>query len=150
MEIKKALIELNLYKKTKKRMAYIKERSVELQDRIYSLGGASENLGVQGGQASKEDKIVSLMDKIKQYRDELFELETYSLCVQNDIERKIYRLREPYCSVLRGYYCQAKRLEVLAVEMNYSFDGVKQIKRRGIKLYSTLPPLYDITYYQDS
>lgn len=148
MEIKKALIELNLYKKTKKRISYIKERSAELQDRIYSLGGASENLGVQGGQDSREDKIVSLMDKIREYRDELIELETYSLCVQNDIERKIYKLREPYCSVLRGYYCQEKRLEVLAVEMNYSFDGIKSIKYRGVKVYSELPALYDDSYYQ--
>lgn len=149
MEIKQALEELNMYRKTKKRMGYIKERIAELQDRIYSLGGATENLGVQGGQASKEDKVVSLICKIGEYRDELIDLETYSICVQNDIERKIYRLREPYCSVLRGYYVESKSLEKLAVEFNYTFDGVKQIKRRGIKIYAELPALYQPENYKD-
>lgn len=149
MEIKKALIELNLYKKTKKRMSYIKERIAELQDRIYSLGGVNENLGVQGGQVSKEDKVVALMDKIKVYRNELLDTEIYSLCLQNDIERKIYKLREPYCSVLRGYYVENKSLEKLAVELNYSFDGVKQIKRRGIKIYAELPALYHQENYRE-
>lgn len=148
MEIKQALEELNMYRKTKKRMAYLKERIVELQDRIYSLGSTTENLGVQGGQVSKEDKVVSLMDKIKQYRDELMQAEIYSLCLQNDIEKKIYNLREPYCSVLRGYYVESKSLEKLAVELNYSFDGVKQIKRRGIKIYANLPALYQPENYK--
>lgn len=147
MEIKQALEELNLYKKTKKRMSYIKERISELQDRMYSLGGNIENLGVQGGQVSKEDKVIALMDKIKVYRNELLDTEMYSLCLQNDIERKIYKLREPYCSVLRGYYVESKSLEKLAVELNYSFDGVKSIKLRGVRLYAKLPQLYDNEYY---
>ena len=149
MEIKQALEELNLYRKTKKRMSYIKERIAELQDRIYSLGGVTENLGVQGGQVSNEDKVVALLDKIKQYRDELVQSEIYSICLQNDIERKIYKLREPYCSVLRGYYVESKSLEKLAVELNYSFDGVKQIKRRGIKIYANLPALYQPENYKE-
>ena len=130
-------------------MSYIKERIAELQDRIYSLGGVNENLGVQGGQVSKEDKVVALMDKIKVYRNELLDTEIYSLCLQNDIERKIYKLREPYCSVLRGYYVENKSLEKLAVELNYSFDGVKQIKRRGIKIYAELPALYHQENYRE-
>ncbi len=149
MEIKQALEELNMYRKTKKRMNYIKERIAELQDRMYSLGGATENLGVQGGQVSKEDKVATLLDKIKQYRDELMQAEIYSLCLQNDIERKIYKLREPYCSVLRGYYVENKSLEKLAVELNYSFDGVKSIKFRGVKLYAQLPALYQQENYKE-
>lgn len=147
MEIKQALEELNLYKKTKKRMSYIKERISELQDRIYSLGGATENLGVQGGQVSKEDKVIALMDKIKVYRNELLDTEMYSLCLQNDIERKIYRLREPYCSVLRGYYVENKSLEKLAVELNYAFDTVRHIKMKAVREYMKLPALYSEEYY---
>ena len=120
-----------------------------MQDRMYSLGGATENLGVQGGQVSKEDKVATLLDRIKQYRDELMQAEIYSLCLQNDIERKIYKLREPYCSVLRGYYVENKSMERLAVELNYSFDGVKQIKRRGIKIYANLPVLYKQENYKE-
>lgn len=147
MEIKQALEELNLYKKTTKRMSYIKERIAELQDRIYSLGGNIENLGVQGGQVSKEDKVIALMDKIKVYRNELLDTEMYSLCLQNDIERKIYKLREPYCSVLRGYYVENKSYERLAVEMHYTFESIKQIKRRAVNEYSKLPQLYNNEYY---
>lgn len=102
---------------------------------------------MQGGQASKEDKVVSLICKIGEYRDELIDLETYSICVQNDIERKIYRLREPYCSVLRGYYVENKSYEKIAVEMYYTFESIKQIKRRAVNEYSKLPPLYDNELY---
>ncbi len=147
MEIKQALEELNMYRKTKKRMSYIKERIAELQDRIYSLGGATENLGVQGGRASKEDRVIALLDKIKVYRNDLINAEMYSLCLQNDIERKIYKLREPYCSVLRGYYVENKSYERLAVEMHYTFESIKQIKRRAVNEYSKLPQLYDNEYY---
>ena len=147
MEIKQALEELNLYKKTTKRMSYIKERISELQDRIYSLGGNIENLGVQGGQVSKEDKVIALMDKIKVYRNELLDTEMYSLCLQNDIERKIYKLREPYCSVLRGYYVESKSLEKLAVELNYAFDTVRHIKMKAVREYMKLPVLYSEEYY---
>lgn len=147
MEIKQALEELNMYRKTTKRMSYIKERIAELKDRMYSLGGATENLGVQGGQVSKEDKIASLLDKIKQYRDELIQTEMYSLCLQNDIERKIYELREPYCSVLRGYYVENKSLEKLAVELNYAFDTVRHIKMKAVREYMKLPALYSEEYY---
>lgn len=146
MEIKQALEELNMYRKTKKRMGYIKERIAELQDRMYSLGGAGEVI-VQGG--VKDEKVISLLDKIKKYRDELLATESYSLCVQNDIERKIYKLREPYCSVLRGYYVESKSLEKLAVELNYSFDGVKSIRYRGVKLYAELPALYQQENYKE-
>lgn len=140
MEIKEALIELNMYRKAKKRMGYLKERVAELQERMYSLCGVSE-VSVQGGQG-KDEKVISLLDKIAKYRGELLDSETYSLCLQNDIERKIYKLREPYCSVLRGYYVEEKSLEKLAVELNYTFDGVKSIKYRGVKLYADLPALY--------
>lgn len=147
MEIKQALEELNMYRKTKKRMSYIKERIAELQDRIYSLGGATENLGVQGGRASKEDRVIALLDKIKVYRNDLINAEMYSLCLQNDIERKIYKLREPYCSVLRGYYVENKSLEKLAVELNYAFDTVRHIKMKAVREYMKLPALYSEEYY---
>ena len=140
MEIKEALVELNMYRKTKKRMSYIKERVAELQERMYSLCGASE-VSVQGGQG-KDEKVISLLDKIAKYRGELLDSETYSLCLQNDIERKIYKVREPYCSVLRGYYVENKNLERLAVELNYAFDTVRHIKMKAVREYAKLPALY--------
>ena len=142
MEIKQAVEELNLYRKNLKRMQYIKSKIAELQSRLSSLGGGGINLGIQGGQISCDDKIILVMDSIRNLQKELLDEEVYGLCVQNDIEQKIYNLKEPYCSVLRGYYVENKNLERLAVDMNYTFDGVKQIKRRGIKLYAKLPELH--------
>jgi len=136
MEVKKALEELNMYRKSKKKMTYIKQQLGLIRDRMSSLG-AGESLGVQSS-SGNDDKIVALMDKLRNLEAEYWDEEIHSLCVQNDIERKIYKLREPYCSVLRGYYCEEKNLERLAVEMNYTFDGVKQAKYRGIRMYASL------------
>ncbi len=137
MEIKAALEELNLYKKSKRKMMYIKARIAELRERSSSLGGGGI-LFVQGSK-SKDDKIIEVLDKIQNLHNELLDEEIYNLCIQNDIERKIYKLREPYCSVLRGYYTEGKNLEKMAVELNYTFDGIKSIKYRGVKLYAELP-----------
>lgn len=136
MEVKKALEELNMYRKSRKRMAYIKQQLGLIRDRMSSLGGG-DNLGVQSS-SDRDNKLIALMDKLRNLEAEYWDEEIHSLCVQNDIERKIYKLREPYCSVLRGYYCEEKNLERLAVEMNYTFDGVKQAKYRGIRLYADL------------
>ena len=137
MEIKAALEELNLYKKSQRKMAYIKSRIAELRERSSSLG-SSGTVFVQGSR-QKDDKIVELLDKIQNLHNELLDEEIYNLCIQNDIERKIYKLKEPYCSVLRGYYTEGKNLEKMAVELNYTFDGIKSIKYRGVKLYAELP-----------
>lgn len=139
MEVKKALEELNMYRKSRKRMAYIKQQLGLIRDRMSSLGGG-DNLGVQSS-SDKDNKLIALIDKLRNLESEYWDEEIHSLCVQNDIERKIYKLREPYCSVLRGYYCEEKNLERLAVEMNYTFDGVKSQKYRGVKMYAELPPL---------
>lgn len=147
MEIKE---ELNLYRKASKRMKYIKQQIAELDDKKYSIGGGSQNLGVQGGQVCIDEKIAVLVDKINTYRQDLVDLDLYCLGIQQDLERKIYKLHEPYCSVLRGYYVESKTLEMLAVEHNYTFDGVKSIKYRGVKLYAKLPPLFDKFYYENN
>ncbi len=145
MEVKKALEELNMYKKSRKRMAYIKLRMAELRERMFSLAGG-DSLGVQTSSA-KDDKIVAIMDKLRNLQHEMMDEEIRSLCLQNDIERKIYKLREPYCSILRGYYCEEKNYEKLAVYLHYTFDSVKQIKKRAVLEYSKLPQLYDDSYY---
>ena len=142
MEIKQAVEELNLYRKNLKRMQYIKSKIAELQSRLSSLGGGGINLGIQGGQVSCDDKIISVMDSIRNLQKELLDEEVYGLCVQNDIEQKIYNLKEPYCSVLRGYYVENKNLERLAVDMNYTFDGIKSIKFRGVRMYAKLPEIH--------
>ena len=142
MGIKQAVEELNLYRKNLKRMQYIKSKIAELQSRLSSLGGGVINLGIQGGQVSCDDKIISVMDSIRNLQKELLDEEVYGLCVQNDIEQKIYNLKEPYCSVLRGYYVENKNLERLAVDMNYTFDGIKSIKFRGVRMYAKLPEIH--------
>lgn len=149
MEIKKALEELNLYRKSEKRKSYLKQKITELKERKFSLSGGSENLGVQGGKVGNDEKLAVLLDQIQKYSDDLLAEELRGLCAQNDIERKIYKLREPYCSILRGYYVEAKTLERLAVENYRTFDGIKQIKRRGVKLYADLPPLHDKLFYEE-
>ncbi len=149
MEIKKALEELNLYRKSEKRKSYLKQKITELKEREFSLGEKGENLGIQGGQVSSDDKLAALIDQIQKFTENLIDEETHGLSVQNDIEKKIYKLKEPYCSVLRGYYVEAKSLERIAVEYNYTFDGVKSIKYRGVQKYAKLPPLYDKSYYNE-
>ena len=133
--IKPAIEELSEYRKAKGRLKYIQEQIGTLRAKMV-LGSHSDNLGVQGGNTSKDDMLVNLLQKIddleKRYTDG--ELE----CMQTAcrIESEINKLKYPQCEVLRKYYCENKSIDRIALDMNYSYDGIKRIKQRAVRQYA--------------
>jgi DNA-directed RNA polymerase specialized sigma24 family protein len=84
-----------------------------------------------GAQTSKDphkfDRLVEFEGTIDEMLDELYETETEILRAILELEDR----RQKY--VLIAYYINMQTIEKIAVEMNYSFRQITNIRRRGIQ-----------------
>lgn len=109
--------EIELLKKTKQ----------ETRDNLTKITQSYESDGAQTTKdPHKFDRLAELESMIDQKVVELLETKKEILSVIFDVEDRNQKL------VLISYYIRMKTLEKIAVEMNYSFRQIINIRRHGI------------------
>ena len=110
--------EIELLKKTKQ----------ETRDNLTKITQSYESDGAQTTKdPHKFDRLVEFEGTIDEMLDELYATETEILHAILELEDR----RQKY--VLIAYYINMQTIEKIAVEMNYSFRQITNIRRRGIQ-----------------
>ena len=133
--IQPALDELYQYRKAQSRLQFIRDEIGMLKSKM-SVGAVGENLGIQGGRQDVDEKLLGLIHKVDDLRMKYREQEIFCMGIAFQVENSINKLKYPQCDVLRKYFCENKKIEQIAKEMAYSYDGVRKIKRQGIMQYA--------------
>jgi DNA-directed RNA polymerase specialized sigma subunit len=108
-------------------IALLQKTKEETRDKLTKITQSYES---DGAQVSKDqhkfDRLVELENMIDQKVDELTD-------TKKEIMQVIFRLEDRRQKmVLISYYIRMKTFEQIAVEMNYSFRQITNIRRRGI------------------
>lgn len=133
--VQSAVDELRQYQKAQSRLQFIREQIKILKSKM-SVGAIGESLGIQGGRKDADEKLLELIYKVDVLRKKYREQEIDSMRLAFRIENSINRLKYPQCDVLRKFFCENKKIEQIAKEMTYSYEGIKKIKRNGIIEYA--------------
>ena len=109
----------------------------ELRDKAYGLKAVSYDRDhVQSsGRGNTEDLIIKIVDMERASNGRL---ERY-MDLKRDIVDKICKLdNRQYIEVLYKRYVEHKRLEMIAVEMDYSYDRVRHLHGYALKSFGQL------------
>lgn len=109
-------------------IALLQKTKEETRDNLTKI---TQNYESDGAQTTKDphkyDRLVELENEIDQKVDELIATKREILNVIFKVEDRNQR------QVLISYYIRMKTLEKIAVEMNYSFRQIGNIRRYGIR-----------------
>ncbi len=132
-----AIKELSSYRQKKYLLSKLKEKRTELEDKYSELKGiAYDGIHVQGG--NRQDCVA---DNAIEYADLCLKIARIELEIEYallSIEEKIKNLNTIQWRVLDMYYIQGYSLMKVAQNMNYSFEGIKDIKHAAIKNFANL------------
>jgi DNA-directed RNA polymerase specialized sigma subunit len=108
-------------------IALLQKTKEETRDNLTKITQSYESDGAQTTKdPHKYDRLVELENEIDQKVDELIDTKREILNVIFKVEDRNQR------QVLISYYIRMKTLEKIAVEMNYSFRQIVNIRRHGI------------------
>ena len=93
---------------------------------------------IQNGKTEKEPAFVKVLDQIDERRTELFELIQNYEALRSKIYRQIETLPAEQAKVLYKRYFEYKKLERVAIDINYSFYGTRSIFRAGIRNFNKM------------
>ena len=90
----------------------------------------TQNYEADGAQSSKDphklDRLAEYADMIREKRDEL-------ITVKKEITEAIYQLEDGrQRTVLMEFFVNAKKLEKVAVDVNYSYPQTKRFLKHGV------------------
>ena len=109
-------------------IAMLQKTKEETRDNLTKITQSYESDGAQTTKdPHKYDRLVELENEIDQKVDELIATKREILNVIFKVEDRNQR------QVLISYYIRMKTLEKIAVEMNYSFRQIGNIRRYGIR-----------------
>ena len=109
-------------------IALLQKTKEETRDNLTKITQSYESDGAQTTKdPHKYDRLVELENEIDQKVDELIATKREILNVIFKVEDRNQR------QVLISYYIRMKTLEKIAVEMNYSFRQIGNIRRYGIR-----------------
>ena len=109
-------------------IALLQRTKEETRDNLTKITQSYESDGAQTTKdPHKYDRLVELENEIDQKVDELIATKREILNVIFKVEDRNQR------QVLISYYIRMKTLEKIAVEMNYSFRQIGNIRRYGIR-----------------
>lgn len=109
-------------------IALLQKTKEETRDNLTKITQSYESDGAQTTKdPHKYDRLVELENEIDQKVDELIDTKREILNVIFKVEDRNQR------QVLISYYIRMKTLEKIAVEMNYSFRQIGNIRRYGIR-----------------
>jgi DNA-directed RNA polymerase specialized sigma subunit len=130
LEVKK---ELRSYIRYKDEITWKQSRINELKEILYSLPIYSNGERVNCTPKAN-DRIEYLIDRIDEMKQELLDYAT----AMEKIEQKLDKLDYESKKVLRLHYINRKFLKDIAVEVKYSYAGIKDLHRRGLEKYANL------------
>lgn len=108
-------------------IAMLQKTKEETRDNLTKITQSYESDGAQTTKdPHKYDRLVELENEIDQKVDELIDTKREIMNVIFKVEDRNQR------QVLISYYIRMMTLEKIAVEMNYSFRQIVNIRRRGI------------------
>lgn len=109
-------------------IALLQKTKEETRDNLTKITQSYESDGAQMTKdPHKYDRLVELENEIDQKVDELIDTKREIMNVIFKVEDRNQR------QVLISYYIRMKTLEKIAVEMNYSFRQIGNIRRYGIR-----------------
>lgn len=109
-------------------IALLQKTKEETRDNLTKITQSYESDGAQTTKdPHKYDRLVELENEIDQKVDELIDTKREIMNVIFKVEDRNQR------QVLISYYIRMKTLEKIAVEMNYSFRQIGNIRRYGIR-----------------
>ena len=109
-------------------IAMLQKTKEETRDNLTKITQSYESDGAQTTKdPHKYDRLVELENEIDQKVDELIDTKREIMNVIFKVEDRNQR------QVLISYYIRMKTLEKIAVEMNYSFRQIGNIRRYGIR-----------------
>lgn len=109
-------------------IALLQRTKEETRDNLTKITQSYESDGAQTTKdPHKYDRLVELENEIDQKVDELIDTKREIMNVIFKVEDRNQR------QVLISYYIRMKTLEKIAVEMNYSFRQIGNIRRYGIR-----------------
>jgi len=104
-----------------------KQQIVELKSTIYGLKGGSLGEKVSGG-AKSEATFVASVERLQAMEKELSAFVIEYVEKKDLIISQIQSMENKnYLNLLYKRYVEGKRLELIAVEMNYSYSHIKKI-----------------------
>ena len=109
-------------------IALLQKTKEETRDNLTKITQSYESDGAQTTKdPHKYDRLVELENEIDQKVDEL-------IATKREIMNVIFKVEDRnQRQVLISYYIRMKTLEKIAVEMNYSFRQIGNIRRYGIR-----------------
>ena len=109
-------------------IAMLQKTKEETRDNLTKITQSYESDGAQTTKdPHKYDRLVELENEIDQKVDEL-------IATKREIMNVIFKVEDRnQRQVLISYYIRMKTLEKIAVEMNYSFRQIGNIRRYGIR-----------------
>lgn len=136
MNDKEARKELNLYKTLDEKRKMLKQKISALNEDLFTIGGGNGEF-VSGGELNKTEKmLVTKIDKICKYRNELSDIIIQCNDYCDFIIRKIDRVKNSTTRmVLIALYVQGFTLTKLAKKEHYSYDYLKNVSSRAIDEY---------------
>ena len=107
----------------------------ELKAMMYQLGGGGSSERVQTS-AKNEAPFVRLIERLEALENEISSLVDNYVDKKNFIISQIQGVEnENYMNLLHKRYVEGKRLEVIAVEMNYSYFRIKHLHGYALKAF---------------
>ena len=129
-ELKQIHTYYNRIAERKQRLAQI--RSSMSNIRISKYG----NKPVKGASSHDQYRLETAIDRATNLEKQISKDIVAMSEAQQLLVEKIERLPEPYASVLTRRYIHLERFEKIAIDMNYTYEWVRHLDSKGVKLYS--------------
>jgi len=124
-----------------KKIKQKRKRLKDLREASTAVGGfATDNVKVMSSTNTKsrvERDAVSIADLSAEIIADIVNLETLKCKLEDDIH-DLEDVR--FVDVLDRRYIQGQRIEKIAVEMNYSYDYIRQIKKQALSEFERVHP----------